>query len=207
MEGHSVIEHLAAAALSEHRCPMPEQLAAYTLNMLGGTEHLIVAAHVRICPLCRYDIEAARTAEMDEATSARRWRFAFARLVPPQQTAAASYRAWGRAQPPTGGAPGETDTREYRVADISITLTIVPLSGNLWRITGLVEQADMPVAGRVVSLRTQHRRRRQTLSASGFCTFDKVPAGRYTLSVAENGIYVQVRNLVLGHPDTDNEAQ
>src|SRR5688572_15680855 len=114
MEGLNVIEHLAAATLSEHRCPMPEQLAAYTLNMLGGTEHLIVAAHVRICPLCKYDIEAAHIAEMDEATPSPRWRFAFARLVPPQQMAAASYRARGKAQPPPDRASGESDTREYR---------------------------------------------------------------------------------------------
>src|SRR4051794_3726553 len=60
MDKQQKLERMATASLTEEFCPPAEQVAAYTLGMLTGNDQLIVAAHVRLCPLCAADVAASR---------------------------------------------------------------------------------------------------------------------------------------------------
>ena len=188
------LEHYAIASLRAEPCPDARQLAAYASGTLSGIQQLIVAAHVRLCPLCTHDLELAQLPEL-----ADRWplaerpvarpRFAIARLLEP--VLAGLVRS----------APGaKEDVRQYVAADIAVSLAIAPPAGERWRISGYVTQGGMPLADRTVALRSRQRRFRQQTSADGFFTFEQVPAGHYTLSIVEATVSIQIRDLVLSLP-------
>jgi hypothetical protein len=86
-------------------------------------------------------------------------------------------------------------------ADLVVELTIAPPIGDTWRITGQLLRAGSGLGGRVVTMRTRRQSYQQTSDAQGFFTFEALPAGRYTLSVADGQVQVQVRDLVLSHGD------
>jgi hypothetical protein len=44
-------------------CPSADQLAAYILSTLAGTEQLMLSAHVRQCPMCQYTVGTIRRPE------------------------------------------------------------------------------------------------------------------------------------------------
>jgi hypothetical protein len=172
------LEQLALSSLTEADCPDADQLAAYILGTLTGTAQLRVAAHVRSCPLCQDDIAACRP-------PAPRPRLVLAHLLPLSL-------ADGRRS-----APLYQHVRRYVAADLTVELTIPPPVGDYWRITGQVMRAEQGLAGRPVTLQASRRRYQQTSDAQGFFTFERVPTGRYTLSVTDELIQVQLRALVL----------
>ncbi|HEU4325158.1 MAG TPA: zf-HC2 domain-containing protein [Roseiflexaceae bacterium] len=172
------LERLAYQSLSEDECPEADLLAAYMLGDLSGNSQLSVAAHVRGCPLCQRDLAVCQPL-------APRPRTLVARLLPPPLLA-------GRRSSATAA-----QVRQYVAADLSVDLTIAPPSGDEWRLTGQVlrggaGQADLPVL-----LRSGRRSYRQTSDNGGFFTFQALPPGRYTLSVTDTQVLVQIRNLDL----------
>jgi hypothetical protein len=176
------LEQLALASLTEEECPDADQLAAYILGDLAGTEQLIVAAHVRECPLCQHDIVVCRPPEPRPRTM-------LARLLP-QALAdgrrSSAYRA---------------NVRQFVAADLVVELTIAPPIGDDWRITGQIVRAGVGLAERVVTLRSGRRRYQQTSDPQGFFTFEGLPAGRYTLTVTDGQIQMQIRALTLSAND------
>lgn len=172
------LERIAFASLTEADCPEADQLAAYILGTLTGTEQLIVAAHVRECPLCRHDIATCRPPES-------RPRSVIAQFMP-------FALADGRR-----GAAQHANVRRYVAADLTVELTIAPPIGESWRITGQIMRAAIPVAQQLVRLRARRRRFEQTSDDHGFFTFESLPAGQYTLTLADGSVQVQIRSIVL----------
>jgi hypothetical protein len=172
------LEQLAIASLTEEAHPDVELLAAYALGMLTGTEQLGVAAHVRTCPICTYDLELCRPPEA-------RPRPLIARLTP-------LVPADGR----RSGA-NQAYVRQYVAADIVIDLTIPPPEGDYWIITGQITQAGMGLAQRTMTLRAGQRRYQHMSDTNGFFVFTDVPSGRYTISATDGQIQVQIRDIVL----------
>jgi hypothetical protein len=178
MDKQRRLEQLALASLTEEDCPDSDRLAAYILGALVGTEQLVVAAHVRDCPLCQYDIALCRPPEP-------RQRPLIARLMPlalVEGRRSAAYR---------------TNVRRYIATDVVVELTIAPPVGDYWRITGQIMRANAGLAECEIMMRAGRRRYQQTSDTLGFFTFEALPAGRYTLSVAYGPVLVQIRNLVL----------
>jgi hypothetical protein len=182
MDEQRRLEQLAFASLTEAECPDADQLAAYIVGSLSGTEQLIVAAHVRDCPLCQHDIALCRPPEP-------RPRSFIARLMPLSM-------AEGRR-----GATTRTNMRQYVAADLVVELTIAPPDGDFWRITGQVLRSSAGLAAASVTARAGRRRYKETSDAQGFFTFDALPAGRYTLSVTDGQVQIQIRDLVLNLDD------
>jgi anti-sigma factor RsiW len=180
---HRQLERLALASLNEDECPEPERIAAYILGELSGNEQLTVAAHVRRCPLCQHDIAQCRPPEPRKATRV-------ARLLP-------ALLVEGRRS-----SAAHDQVRQYVVADLAIDLTVAPPVAERWRITGQVLRADEGVPDLSIILRAGRRRYEQTSDDLGFFTFDGVPEGRYTLSVIDKQVQVQIRNLDLRLEET-----
>lgn len=172
------LEQLAIASLTEEECPDVERLAAYALGVLTGSEQLIVAAHVRGCPICTHDVAVCRPPEP-------RRRFSIAQLVP---LALVEGRRSGADQ---------AAVRRYEAANLVVELTVAPPDGDYWRITGQVLKAGAGLGECSVTLRGPRRRYQQTSDRYGFFTFESLPAGRYTLTVASAAVQVQIRDLVL----------
>jgi hypothetical protein len=172
------LEQAALASLTEDDCPDADHLAAYILGTSVETEQLIVAAHVRECPLCQHDISICRPPE-------RRQRPLLARFMP--LALADGLRS----------STQRGDIRRYVVADIVVELTITPPIGDYWRVTGQVARAGRGLAGSTVILRTGRRRYQQTNDSQGFFTFEELPAGRYTVFVADDQVQIQIRALEL----------
>jgi hypothetical protein len=189
------LEHYAIASLREEICPDATQLAAYASGTLSGTQQLIVAAHVRLCPICTHDLELAAIPDLADRwalaeRSIVRPRFAIARLI--DSIAAGRVRGIQ--------SPKKEDVRQYVAADIAINLVIAPPAGERWRISGYVTQGGTPLAERTVALRSRHRRLRQQTNEDGFFTFEQISAGQYTLSIVEATVSIQIRGLVLSLP-------
>ncbi len=173
------LEQLAIASLTEEACPPAEQLAAYTLGMLSGTEQLQVAAHVRSCPICTQDVAISRP-------PIPRSHSFIARLLPLALTGHSAR-----------GNEGKASVRRYEAADLNIEFTTSAPDGDYWRITGQVLRAGAGVTDVVVILRAGRKRLQQISDDNGFFTFDAVPAGTYTLTVTDGRIHVDVRDLRL----------
>lgn len=169
---------LAYRSLSEAECPDPDLLAAYILGSLDGTAQLSVAAHVRRCPLCQHDAAVC-------GPPAPRPRLVLARLLPPPLLE-------GRRS-----AGLTSQVRQYVAADLAVDLTIAPPVGEQWRLTGQVTRAGVGQPDLAVRLRAGRRSYGQRSDADGFFTFQAVPAGRYTLSVTNDQVQVQIRKLDL----------
>ncbi len=87
--------------------------------------------------------------------------------------------------------------RRYLAGDLSVELRVAPPIGEHGRIAGQVVRAGVGVAGRLTTLRAGSRRYQQTTDDQGFFTFSRVPIGRYTLTVLDEHVQVQIRNLAL----------
>lgn len=177
------LEQLAFVSLTEAGCPDTDQLAAYMLGGLTGAAQLAVAAHVRACPLCQHDMAVCRPPEP-------RPQLLIARLLP--LSLADGRRSAGYT----------TNIRHYVAADLAVDLVIAPPTGDLWRVTGQVRRAGEGLPERQAIARSGRRRYVQTSDEQGFFTFDSLPAGRYTLSVTDGQVLVQIRNLTLTLDDT-----
>lgn len=173
------LERLALTSLTEVDCPAPDQLAAFILGTLVGTEQLAVAAHVRGCPLCLRDSAICRPAEP-------RQRRLIARRIP--LAPAAGHR----------GAAEPTAMHHYLAGDLSVELRVAEPVGEHGRISGQIVRAGAGIAGRPMMLRAGRRRYQQTTDDQGFFTFSGVPIGRYTLTLFDEHVQVQIRNLALG---------
>ena len=170
--------HLANRSLSEAECPDPDLLAAYILGGLSGTAQLSVAAHVRRCPLCQHDAAVC-------APPAPRPRLVLGRLLPPPLLE-------GRRSLATS-----SQVRQYIAADLAVDLTIAPPAGERWRVTGQVTRGGVGQPDLSVRLRAGRRSYAQVSDADGFFTFQAVPPGRYTLSVTNDQVQIQIRKLDL----------
>ncbi len=177
------LERLALLSLNADACPAPEVLADYMLLQLTGTEQLQVAVHVRGCPLCQEEIELCRPPEQPR-------RMIIARIFPLVPI----------------GLRSTTSThaiRQYRAADMTIEITVVPSHGDYWRLTGQLLRNANGVASQVVVLRSSRRRvYRQESDHKGFFTFEDIPTGRYTLSVNDKATTIQIRGVILTHETT-----
>ena len=172
------LEQLAFASLTEADCPDADRLAAYILGALTGNDQLVVAAHVRDCPLCRHDIAICRPPD------------------PRPRSVIAQFSPFALADGRRGAVP-EANVRRYVAADLTVELTIAPPIGENWRITGQIMRSAMPVAQHLVTLRARRRRFEQTSDDQGFFTFESVPAGHYTLTLTEGPVQVQIRSIAL----------
>lgn len=172
------LERLAIASLTAEECPAAEQLAAYILGQLTENEALMVAAHVRECPLCQHLATLCRPAEPRPRTQV-------ARLMP--QPLSEGRRSSGY----------RSNVRQYVAADLVVELTIIPSTGDYWRVTGQVLRGEAPLAGCRVTMRAGKRRYQQSSDAQGFFTFTDLPVGQYTLTLTDGAIQVQIRSLQL----------
>jgi|GEM_PF-3079944 len=178
MDVYRQLEHLALASLTADACPPAEVLAEYILMTLTGTAQLQVAAHVRGCPLCQEEIEFCRPPAPPHRTL-------IARLVP---LVVAGLRS----------APSSHTIRQYRAADLTVEITIVPTQGERWRVTGQILRNTNGVAGQEVVLRSARRRTyREESDDQGFFTFEDINNGHYTLSVKDSATVVQIRGIDL----------
>lgn len=176
------LELLALLSLGEQGCPDPNELAAYIVGTLTGNAHLRVAAHVRHCPVCQEDMHLARP-------PASRRRSLLAQLLPVFATGVRSTTT-------------QHLVRQYRAADLTIMLTIVPLVNDVWRLTGQLLRQEQPVIEQPLILRSGRKRGyRQSSDAQGFFSFDDIPAGVYTLTVEYEQTLVQIRGLILSHDE------
>ena len=173
------LETLAISSLNAADCPDAELLAASMLGILTGNEQLRVAAHVRQCPLCQADMAACRPPPPRPSTFVARLR----PLLLAEGRRSAAYRE---------------NRRQYVAADVVVELTIAPPIGEHWRVTGQILREGAGLPARTVTARSGRRRYVQTSDDQGFFTFDALPSGRYTLSVVDGHIQVQIRALELG---------
>ncbi len=173
------IEQLAIISLNEADCPDADLLAASMLGMLEGNEQLRMAAHVRQCPLCQADSAACRPPPARPSTVVALLR----PLLLADGRRSAAYRE---------------NRRQYVAADVVVELTIAPPIGEHWRVTGQILREGTGLPARMVTARSGRRRYTQTSDGQGFFTFDALPPGRYTLSVVDGHIQVQIRALELG---------
>jgi hypothetical protein len=178
MKPRQHLELLARASLAEHICPEPDVLAAYMLRVLSGNDELRVAAHVRSCPLCSDELEAARPPAARPPT-------VLARPVPVF----------------VPGLRGSSvpAIRRYTAPSLGLTVEIAltQSSTGTWRLSGQLAHDTAGVADRAIVLRSRRRTYHATSEQHGFFTFDDLPAGRYTLTIAANRAAVQVRGLLL----------
>lgn len=175
------IEHLLAASL-DVECPPAEDLADVILGFADSALQLRVAAHLRTCPLCQELARACRPPEPRQTL--RTW---VARLVP-QPALAAGRRSGGR----------QSSTRHYIAAGLTVELTITAAEGDTVRLTGQVLRADQPAPNCQVTLRLRSRRAQVQMSdPTGFFSFAELPPGRYTLTVEDAEVRVQIRQLEL----------
>jgi hypothetical protein len=172
-------DRLMAASFSQAACPDSDQLAAYLIGELNGNEQLVMVAHVRQCPRCRYTLEACRRPE------------------PPQQIRLAHLLPLPLAEGQRRDGAQEY-TYQYVAADMVIKLLIAPPNGDYWRLTGWIIRAGVGHAEQMVLLRTRRRRYQQYTDQHGFFTFEVLPTGRYTLSVVDGAVQVQIHDLMLG---------
>jgi hypothetical protein len=172
-------EQLAILSLHETDCPDADLLAASMLGLLTGNEQLRVAAHVRQCPLCQADVAACNPPPPRPSILVARLR----PLLLADGRRSAAYRE---------------NRRQYVAADLVVELTIAPPIGELWRVTGQVLREGAGLPGRAVTARSGRRRYMQASDDQGFFTFDALPSGRYTLSVVDGQIQVQIRAIELG---------
>lgn len=182
MDDRQKLEHLAYQSLTEEDCPSTDALADYILGLLTGNDALRVAAHVRACPLCARDVGRCRPAET-------RRRPLLARMVP--LPLAEGRRSIG----------ANINVRRYLAANLAVELTVAPPEGDYWRVTGQVLRAESPVADADVLLQMRRRHYHQHTDALGFFTFEQVGAGRYTLTVSDGEVQVQIRGLALSVDD------
>ena len=172
------VEQLAILSLTEDDCPDAELLAAHALGLLEGNQQLRVAAHVRQCPLCQADIAACRPPPPRLSTITARLR----PLLLADGRRSTAYRE---------------NRRQYVAADVVVELTIAPPIGEHWRVTGQILREGLGLSERMVTARSGRRRYVQISDAQGFFTFDALPSGRYTLSVVDGQVQVQIRALEL----------
>jgi hypothetical protein len=182
MDRERRLQQLSIANLTEEKCPSIEHLAAYTLGMLTGNEQLLIAAHVRSCPICTHEVEICRPPQPRQQPF-------IARLMP--FTLADGHRR----------STDSSSVRQYVAADIVIELTISPPKGDYWNITGQVFRDNVKFPQAAITLRAGRRRYEQTSDDQGFFTFEMLPAGKYTLLVTHDQVQVQIRNLILDHND------
>jgi hypothetical protein len=177
-------EQLIVASLPETdpECPSADQLAAYILGTLAGTEQLVVAAHVRQCPMCQYTVATVRPPELR-----RRTLVATLVLLPVPEGQRRSAR--------------QGYTRQYQAGHLIVKLTVPPPSGEYWRITGRALRADAGLADQRVTLRGGRRWYEQHSDAQGFFTFAGLSAGRYTLAIMDGQVTVQIRDVMLSLDD------
>lgn len=173
---------LALASLNDEDCPPTEELAAYALGLLQGTDQLRVAAHARGCPLCQELIVAATPPP--QRRPARR---SIATLVPGLQ--ALGLRSTSERQ----------QVRQYVAADLVIELMIGPPDGEAWEITGQVLRGGVSLAGCAVQLqRRRGRPQHQISDEAGFFSFAGLRSGTYRLTVVHEQIQVEIRDLLMG---------
>ncbi len=175
-------EHLAISSLTDEDCPAADQLAEYLLGTLESQAELRVAAHLRICPLCQQLLDDCRPPEP-------RRRTLLAQPLPAPQLL-------GRRS-----SSDQTTLRQYAAADLVVQLTITAANDDTWRITGYVTRGDIAQADYTATLRAGRRRYQQTTDQQGFFSFTQIPAGRYTLTIANDQIQAQIRGLQLDHDD------
>jgi hypothetical protein len=184
MDLQSRLEQLALSSLTDDGCPAPDQLAAYILGTLTGNEQLVVAAHVRDCPLCQQDVADCRPPQP-------RPRLLIARLLPLSLSE-------GRRS-----AVRPANVRRYVGADLAVDLTITPTEGDYWRISGQATRNGIGVAEcRVIVRKASGRHLEQQTDHLGFFTFEALRAGRYTLTVVDGDVQIQIRGLSLDSEDT-----
>lgn len=173
------LEQLAPASFSRDSCPSADQLAAYSLHTLTGNEQLRVAAHIRTCPVCEYELFRL-------ASLARPERRLIAKLPP--DALLASHRSDG----------SQRHTRYYEAADVRVELTIAPPEDGLLRLTGQVLRDGVGIGDCPVHLRSGKRRPYQTRSdEQGFFTLTDIEPRHYTLTVDVDTVQVQIRQLDL----------
>ena len=193
------LRHLAIASFTDEECPDADLLAAFALHQLAGTtEELRVAAHMRTCSMCTYDVALCRSVEAKQTPGGITW--------PPQPEPAkrrgSSIARLLPALSPTGRRSGTLTNydRRYKDADLIIDLTIPPPEGDYWHITGGVQRNDIGIKGCTVLLQAGRRRfSSQITDELGIFRFEQVPAGRYTITVNEGQVRVQIRDLDLSH--------
>jgi hypothetical protein len=206
MDQDTQIEQLLFNIFAYQPCPDGEKLAAYTMEMLTGMEMLLVRAHVRLCPFCAEDIELLSSGVSEEEEFGprelvRRLKTAVARFVPstPKELWSTQHRGSPEDDTTRERESQQLPSRQYQVADVTIDITIVPLAGKSWRITGDVTRPGEPLSERRVVVHASGKRSKSTdTNAYGSFAFDKLPAGHYTLSVTDGNVQIQIRNILLG---------
>jgi hypothetical protein len=172
------LERLASMVPPDEACPDADTLAAYILEQLHGNEQLRVAAHVRKCPLCRYQASSCRPPQPRQGPL-------LARLVPMQIA---------------GGQRSslvESNTLHYIAAHLVIEMIIPQPTGEHWRITGQILSNRSGLENCVVTARSGRRRWQGITDTEGFFTFTGLPEGRYTISVSDSLVTVQIRDIIL----------
>jgi hypothetical protein len=178
MDDMQRVARLALASLLEEDCPDPDVLADYMMGSLGSTEQLRVAAHVRDCLLCEWDIAVSQPPEP-------RPRTVLARLLP--FTIAEGRRA----------SASRATIRRYLAADLLVVVTIAAPDGDVYRLTGQISRGNNGLPGWAVTMRAGRHRYQQISDDLGFFTFLELPAGRYTLTLTHGAAQVQIRRLTL----------
>lgn len=173
------LERLALSSWSDDACPDPDLLAAYILGTLAGTDQLVVSAHVRGCPVCQQDVIDCRPPEL-------RPRLRIARLFSPLAIE-------GRRSTVSADR-----VRHYVSADLTAELTITLQEGEAWRMSGQIRRSDVGVSSCAVVLRRARGRPMEVQADDqGFFTFANLRAGRYTLTVIDDAVQVQIRAITL----------
>lgn len=178
MNSRKQLERLILEGMTEADCPEPDQLSAYISGTLSSQEQLLVAAHVRSCPLCEADLLLARP-------PVPRRPVLIARLLPMSLQGVRT-------------SSGLLPVRHYRAANLAIEIAIIPTPDARWRISGqLVRAAEGVPATEVVLRRSGRITQRQPSNQQGFFTFETLAEGRYTLTVVDDETVVQIRGIHL----------
>lgn len=165
-------------------CPPAEELAAFILGLIKGNEQLHITAHVRHCPCCQLAISFATPQE--SKASHESWSQKLKRLVAYPLPATQF------------GLRGVEHDLHYQAEHVHFVLTQTPHTHEGWQLAGRVLFDSTGQSDWTVIAMTPGRRLRAITDNDGFFVFEQMPAGRYLLSLAGDGMRIHIRDFTLG---------
>ena len=190
----SRLQNRLRARLYRINCPSPMDLGDYHLRLLPASQTLVVAQHVRECPLCAKELDQLETFLKDETSaSGSPFRMLIARLKGAMSSTGS---------PLSSGAVALRGEKKgpitFEADGIVITLDIQPGSNGLASILGQVaaEDQDNWIGAAVELQQADAPQLTASLDDLGVFSFEAIRPGSIQITITSlHGAIVQVPNI------------